>query len=225
VTGSESTPGDVTDGSVGASASLPLGAAMTAIRTAGYTVIRGAVDRDTLAALRASIERAVATGEEAVDVRAGTVWIKDAGVLGDRVDALRTSPAALEAVTELLGPRPVPVSALMRNPVGPTAQQSLHVDWAGPVAPGHDQQAQAMFFLDDVTADNGPTRLVPGSHRSGAIPPKNLADPRARHRDEVCITGPAGDVLVFSSHLWHSGTANTSGRQRRVITVTYRRGR
>ena len=80
-----------------------------------------------------------------------------------------------------------------------------------------------MFFLDDVTADNGPTRLVPGSHRSGSIPPKNLADPRARHRDEKCITGPAGDVLVFSSHLWHSGTANTSGRPRRVITVTYRR--
>jgi ectoine hydroxylase-related dioxygenase (phytanoyl-CoA dioxygenase family) len=45
----------------------------------------------------------------------------------------------------------------------------------------------------------------------------------AHHGTERRRPGPAGDVLVFSSHLWHSGTANTSGRPRRVITVTYRR--
>ncbi len=120
-----------------------------------------------MAALRNSIESAVASAAAGVDVRAGTVWIKDAAVLGDRIETLRTAPPVVEAVAELLGPGPLPVGALMRNPVGPTAQQALHVDWAGPVAPGHDQQAQAMFFLDDVTADNGPTRLVPGSHRPG----------------------------------------------------------
>ncbi|MDQ6856025.1 MAG: phytanoyl-CoA dioxygenase family protein [Candidatus Dormibacteraeota bacterium] len=181
---------------------------MTAIRIDGYVVISGALD-----------------AADGVEVRAGTIWIRDALVLGDALEPLRTAPAVVEAIAELLGPEPTAFSAVMRNPVGPTAQQALHVDWAGPVAPGHDQQAQAMFFLDDVTADNGPTRLVPGSHRSGSIPPKNLSDPRARHRDEECITGPAGDVLVFSSHLWHSGTGNSSGRARRVITVTYRRTR
>lgn len=181
---------------------------MTAIRIDGYVVISGALD-----------------AADGVEVRAGTIWIRDALVLGDALEPLRTAPAVVEAIAELLGPEPTAFSAVMRNPVGPTAQQGLHVDWAGPIAPGHDQQAQAMFFLDDVTADNGPTRLVPGSHRSGSIPPKNLSDPRARHRDEECITGPAGDVLVFSSHLWHSGTGNSSGRARRVITVTYRRTR
>jgi ectoine hydroxylase-related dioxygenase (phytanoyl-CoA dioxygenase family) len=196
---------------------------MTAIRTDGYAVVPGVLDAPVLAGLRAVVEEAVARGADEVQVRTGTVWIRDAFTLGDVVEPLRTATAVVDTVAELLGPAPVPISAVMRNPVGPTAQQGLHVDWAGPVAPGRDQQAQAMFFLDDVTADNGPTRLVPGSHRSGTIPPKNLADPRARHRDEECITGPAGDVLVFSSHLWHSGTANTSGRPRRVITVTYRR--
>ncbi|MBJ7610477.1 MAG: phytanoyl-CoA dioxygenase family protein [Candidatus Dormibacteraeota bacterium] len=196
---------------------------MAAITTRGYVLIREAVGRDALEALRTAIDAAVAAGGDGVDVRAGTVWIRDAGVLGEPVEALRTSPPVLEAVCELLGRNPAPISAVMRNPVGRTAQQALHVDWAGPIAPGRDQQAQAMFYLDDVSAENGPTRVVPGSHRSASIPPKNLSDPRARHRDEVCITCPAGDALVFSSHLWHSGTANTSGRPRRVITVTYRR--
>jgi ectoine hydroxylase-related dioxygenase (phytanoyl-CoA dioxygenase family) len=197
---------------------------MTGIRTDGYAVIPGVLGPETVAALRVAVEAAVEGRAEGVEVRAGTVWIREAGVLGDAIDPLRAAPPVVDAVAELLGPSPAALGALMRNPVGPTAQQALHVDWAGPVAPGHDQQAQAMFFLDDISADNGPTRLVPGSHRSGAIPPKNLSDPRARHRDEVCITGPAGDVLVFSSHLWHSGTGNTSGRPRRVITITYRRG-
>jgi ectoine hydroxylase-related dioxygenase (phytanoyl-CoA dioxygenase family) len=88
-----------------------------------------------------------------------------------------------------------------------------------------EEAVAQMFFLDDVDAGNGPPRLVPGTHRSHSVPPKSLAtDPRSQHPDQVSAMGSAGDVLVLSSHLWHSGTANESGRPRRVITVTYRRG-
>lgn len=191
----------------------------------GYVVLRGALDTARVGELRHAIEGAVEADGDAVEVRAGTVWIRDATIIGEQVASLCVLPEVVARVSELIGADPVVAGALMRNPVGETAQQGLHVDWAGAIAPGHDQQAQAMFFIDDVRADNGPPRLVPGTHRCGAIPPKNLADPRARHRDEYCVTGAAGDALVFSSHLWHSGTANTSGRPRRVITVTYRRSR
>ncbi|MDQ2796945.1 MAG: phytanoyl-CoA dioxygenase family protein [Actinomycetota bacterium] len=197
---------------------------MPGIATDGYVVVSDAVSADALATLRNAVDAAVAGRGDGVDVRAGTVWIRDATVLGDCVDALGNSAAVVTAVSELIGRDPIPLGAVMRNPVGETAQQALHVDWAGPIKPGHDQQAQAMFFLDEVTAENGPTRIVPGSHRSSAVPPRSLAaDPRSRHNDEVLVTGSAGDVLVFSSHAWHSGTANMSGRPRRVITVTYRR--
>lgn len=196
---------------------------MTDIAADGYVVLPALLDGNRLAGLRDAVDSRVAAGGDDVEVRAGTVWIRDVMSIGPDVEALGASPAVVEAVSRLLGATPVITGSVMRNPVGETAQQGLHVDWAGPIAPGHDHQAQAMFFLDDVRADNGPPRLVPGTHRGGSIPPKNLTDPRARHRDEVCITGPAGDVLVFSSHLWHSGTANTSGRPRRVITLTYQR--
>lgn len=190
----------------------------------GYLLLRGAVASGTVADLGARVDEAVAQRADGVQVRAGTVWIKDAGVLGVVVDDLCGTPVVLDTVAALLGPAPVRVGAVMRNPVGPTAQQALHVDWAGPVAPGCDQQAQALFFLDDIDTDNGPTRVVPGTHRSNAVPAKNLAaDPRTHHPGQVSVTGSAGDVLVMSSHTWHSGTANESGRPRRVILATYRR--
>jgi ectoine hydroxylase-related dioxygenase (phytanoyl-CoA dioxygenase family) len=197
-------------------------AAMAGIANDGYVVVRGVLDAERVEALSAAIDRAVAAGS-GVEIRVGTVWIRDATSIGEPVTSLGAEDGVLAAVSQLLGPRPVLTGALMRNPVGTSAQQGLHVDWAGPIAPGHDQQVQAMFFVDDVRADNGPPRLVPGTHRCGSIPPKNLADPHARHRDECCVTGPAGDVLVFSSHLWHSGTGNASGRPRRVVTLTFRR--
>ena len=198
---------------------------MAGLAPDGWVLLHGVLGTAQVAELRGAVDAAVAAQAEGVEVRAGTVTIRDATVLGAPVQALGAIPPVVAAVREVLGPEPVVVSSLMRNPVGATAQQGLHVDWAGPIAPGHDQQVQAMFFLDDVTADNGPPRVVPGTHRCGSIPPKNLTDPRARHRDEHCVVGPAGSVLVFSSHTWHSGTANTSGRPRRVITLTYRRGR
>ena len=197
---------------------------MAGIRSDGYEVLHGVLSGDQLTAARDAVDAAVQSGGDDVEIRAGTVWIKNAtAALGEAVAEMARTPEVLEVVRQLLGKGPVLTTSVMRNPIGETAQQSLHVDWAGPIAPGHDQQVQAMFFLDDVLADNGPPRLVPGTHRSGSIPPKNLAEPRARHRDECCVTGPAGDALVFSSHLWHSGTANTTGRPRRVVTLTYRR--
>ena len=196
---------------------------MVDLVTDGYTVLPAVADVDTVASLRARIDEFVASRGDGVDVRAGTVWIRDAGVLGDGVERLIAAPEVLAAVADLLGPNPVPVGSVMRNPVGGTAQQALHVDWAGPIQPGGDQQVQAMFFLDDVAVDNGPPRIVPGSHRSRAVPPRAVTDVHAAHRDQVTVTARAGDVLVFSSHAWHSGTANRSGRPRRVITATYRR--
>ncbi len=194
------------------------------IRDEGYVLLRGAIARGTVDELRTLVDDAVAQRGEGVQVRAGTVWIKDAGVLGSTVDALCATDDVVVAVASLLGQRPVFVGVVVRNPVGATAQQALHVDWAGPVPPGADEQAQAMFFLDDVDGDNGPPRFVPGTHRSHSMPPKALgADPRARHPAEVSVTGSAGDVLVISSHLWHSGTGNMSARPRRVLTATYRR--
>ena len=49
--------------------------------------------------------------------------------------------------------------------------------------------------------------------------PKSLAQPDARHPRERVVTGPAGSVLVFNGHLWHSGRRNASRGPRRAAQI------
>ena len=79
-------------------------------------------------------------------------------------------------------------------------------------------------MLDDFTLDNGPTRMVPGSHRWGTRPQDVLDDPLAPHRDEVLLTGTAGSIAVMNAHVWHGGTANTSAAPRLAMHAFYCRG-
>jgi ectoine hydroxylase-related dioxygenase (phytanoyl-CoA dioxygenase family) len=62
---------------------------------------------------------------------------------------------------------------------------------------------------------------VPGSHRRGKAPEDELDDPAAPHPDERRVIAPAGSVVVFNGHLWHSGTTNESERPRRVIHAAF----
>ena len=83
--------------------------------------------------------------------------------------------------------------------------------------PGEFCVCNSIWLLDDFTAENGATRVVPGSHRSGLHPREALADPKAPHPEEVLLTAPAGTVVVFNSHTWHGGTLNRTSRPRRAL--------
>lgn len=125
-----------------------------------------------------------------------------------------------------------------RNPAQGYGQQKLHSD-APQLSPGDWRVVNTMIMLDDVTEENGPTRLVPGSHKWPAlnVPDGNdedriLAqaaeltsqqrellpdDPMAPHPGEIKITGRAGSVCVINGHIWHGGTRNVSGARRRLL--------
>ncbi len=91
---------------------------------------------------------------------------------------------------------------------------------------GDYQVCNSIWLIDDFTPDNGPTRVVPGSHRSGQLPGQALADPWTPHPGEVKLLGQAGTVVIFNAHLWHGGTGNTTRRPRRALHSYFcRRGR
>jgi ectoine hydroxylase-related dioxygenase (phytanoyl-CoA dioxygenase family) len=79
----------------------------------------------------------------------------------------------------------------------------------------------SVWLLDDFTPENGPTRLVPGTHVTGQVPKQVLADADAPHPSEIKVTAPAGSVLVFNGHLWHGGTQNHSDKLRRSMHSTF----
>jgi hypothetical protein len=80
------------------------------------------------------------------------------------------------------------------------------------------RQALALTYLEDMTEEYGPLRVIPGSHRKEVV--INPADRNKPHPEEVVLSLKAGDVIVFSGIL-HTGTPNTSGRHRVFIGGMY----
>jgi ectoine hydroxylase-related dioxygenase (phytanoyl-CoA dioxygenase family) len=134
-----------------------------------------------------------------------------------------THPRALAAVAVLLGSDFVVETMRGRSPTRGHGGQGLHVDWREPVPPDRQLLVNIFWLLDDMDAQNGATRIVPGSHLWARTPHGQVAQPDKHHREQIAACGAAGDAIVFSSHLWHSGSRNLSGRRRRVAIAQLRR--
>ena len=129
-----------------------------------------------------------------------------------------------------------PIStALCAHHLGPHCEHhQLHVTGALEVAPGARAQVlhreedtfpffpiprpnlilSSMWAVTPFTAQNGGTRLVPGSHRWEA---ERTASP-----DEVVAAEmPAGSVLYWLGGTLHGAGANTSGERRFGLILTY----
>lgn len=86
---------------------------------------------------------------------------------------------------------------------------------------GRGSYVQMVLALDDITEENGPIELIPGSCRLGHVEPdpglegrlpRELAESSA-----VAATMRAGSVLMFGPYTFHRSRPNRSGRPRRVL--------
>lgn len=195
----------------------------------GWLILRGVIDPAWLQDLRDTVERLMR--EEGAG--AGSEFRQEPGSdrlanlvdKGECFERVVSHPALLEAVGHVLGPD-WKLSSLNYRAALPNDQglQPLHCDMGLlPDARGY-AVFNSIWMLDDFTPDNGPTRFVPGSHRSGQLPQSVLADPNAPHPDEIVGLGRAGDVILTNAHMWHGGTANRTARPRRSLHGFYVRG-
>ena len=94
----------------------------------------------------------------------------------------------------------------------------------------NDDTLTALLFLDDVTPENGPLMIAPGSHKgpllshyqngvfTGAVSDEAA---EAFSAAAVACTGPAGAVCLMHSRVAHASTANRSDAPRTLYIVTY----
>lgn len=82
------------------------------------------------------------------------------------------------------------------------------------------QMTAVRVHLDDSGADNGPLRVVPGSHRCGRLRTEEQRAFREAHGEVVCTT-PRGGVLAMKPLLLHASSRATSSRPRRVLHFLY----
>ncbi|KAH6603993.1 hypothetical protein Trco_007439 [Trichoderma cornu-damae] len=96
------------------------------------------------------------------------------------------------------------------------AAQTLHYDhgYVTIERPYKPIGTGVMVALDDYTAVNGATVIVPDSHLwdSARVPSV---------KETIPVVMPAGSIIYFLSTLWHGGGANTSNASRLALTVQY----
>jgi ectoine hydroxylase-related dioxygenase (phytanoyl-CoA dioxygenase family) len=194
--------------------------------TDGFLILEDFVAPDDLAALRGQIHRLFAELGE----RAGFEFKQEpqtdrlANLIDydERFQRAVGLPKLLAGVAQVLGPD-FKLSSLNARSARPHSDwtQPLHCDTGAlPDARGNSV-CNIIWMLDDFTPDNGATRFVPGTHRSGRLPQDVLADASAPHPDERLLTGRRGTVVVMNAHLWHGGTANRTDDPRLAMHSFY----
>lgn len=80
---------------------------------------------------------------------------------------------------------------------------------------------RVLYYLDDLTTERAPLRVVPFSHLSlhaDAMPYGRFRS----HPGEKVVTCTAGDAVIINQRLFHGVGANRSDASRALVAVTYR---
>lgn len=210
----------------------------------GFFTVDNVISSSTLIQMRDAFERIHADennrGGHEVHVEPGARRISNIFNKTSAFDICLEVPEILSAAHYLLGEIKVH-GANLRDPVKGYGQQDLHVDvprtfeddwWV----------VNAMIMLDDMTLENGPTRVIPGSQNwasinvpvvnQGTWEPQPLTveeqakvpeDLGAPYSGEVLVTAPAGSAVICNSAMWHSGTLKKQDIPRRMLHLTYTR--
>jgi ectoine hydroxylase-related dioxygenase (phytanoyl-CoA dioxygenase family) len=78
------------------------------------------------------------------------------------------------------------------------------------------------LHLDDSRAENGPLRVLPGTHQHGVLSDEEVRE-LARHvQPEECLVGRGG-IIVMRPLIVHASSKSSSSAPRRVLHIEYAR--
>ena len=210
----------------------------------GYIIVENVLTPEDYRKMRDAFERIHAAenekGGHEVHVEPGARRLSNIFNKTDAFDKCLWIPEVLAASAHALGEIKVH-GANVRDPVKGHGQQDLHVDVPKKFADDW-WVVNSMIMFDDMTRDNGPTRIIPGSQwwapinvpyvNIGDWEPEPLspedqarvpADLSAPYPGEVLVEATAGSAIICNSSMWHSGTRKTSDKPRRMLHLTYTR--
>jgi ectoine hydroxylase-related dioxygenase (phytanoyl-CoA dioxygenase family) len=177
----------------------------------GYLHARGVVTGDHLARLQTEFDRVWDTEEPPVSMRR---LLKHAAFLD-----LIEHPPILDRHRAIFG-RQIQLLQADLGRQGPhcrAAERSWHRDF---VFPGERPLAiNTLLFLDTITEEVGPTRVVPCTHRGEALPPRGREHEPLPGEVAVCVQ--TGDAIFINGAIWHTGGCNRSDGLRRCVYLYY----
>ncbi|MBM2577834.1 phytanoyl-CoA dioxygenase family protein [Jannaschia sp. Os4] len=208
-------------------------------RRDGYLILERRLDAGTLAALHAEIERYTAKarglteGTDELDLEDSHTpddprvrRIKLPHTHSEVVRDLMYSDAILAPARDLIGPDiRLHTTKLNMKEAGHGAAVEWHQDFAFYPHTNDDVLAIGVI-LDDMTEENGPLMVFPGSHRGPVhdhhadgmfVGAMDLGRDGYDMADAVPLVGPAGSISIHHGRIVHGSAVNTSNRARRVL--------
>lgn len=187
----------------------------------GYLPLEAILSREEVTAFAKRLdELALEEGDDAgkeVHQEAGTTRLSNLVDKDRMFEKCVTHPKVLASMQHVLGSDFKFSSLNSRSALPGHGHQALHADWHEGVCPGDYFACNSIWLIDEFTAANGATCVVPGSHRSGTLPAAGMADPEEDHPDQVQLLSGAGTVVIFNSHTWHGGLRNETDSPRRAM--------
>ena len=209
----------------------------------GYVVVEGLIEPELLDTIRREVDATVARASEVTEN--DEVYDLEASHTRDqpRVRRLKTPHQYIRSLGRLA--RSAPLVAVLKRLIGPgvrlqTSKLNMksagygaavewHQDWAFYPHTNEDLLAVGVM-LDDMTEENGPLMVMPGSHRGpvydhhhdgyfcGAI---DLEQCDLDFDRAVALTGPAGSMSFHHVRMVHGSAVNRSDRPRRLMLYQY----
>jgi len=188
----------------------------------GACILRDALDAASVAAINAELAPFVARAAQGRDDFTGRqtqrigALVARSPLCRDVVMDSRILAAAQAFLAPYCNRIQLHLTQLIRILPGQEAQP-LHRDrlaWGGFLPASVEPQFNTIWALTDFTAENGATRVIPGSQRW---------DAQRKPRDDETVQAEmqAGSVLIYSGSVVHSGGANRSTAARLGMNITY----
>lgn len=215
-------------------ASDPIDAILAALRESGAVIVEDLLDRQILQRFNAEIDEHVHAADPSRKLmNPGIEWFMGkqtqhvTGVAGkSRTFAERVlcDPVLLGVSDAILLPSCVRYQLNVAHVLdrGPgSEQQLLHRDelvWCHVPRPHPELQVASVIALSDFSAENGATRIIPGSHRWPL-------DRQPQPEELVAAEMRAGSAIVYLGSTIHGGGPNTTvDQRRRGMHVSYTLG-
>ena len=188
-----------------------------ALNSDGYCIVERLLDADDVAAKRADLQqvlRSTLTGRNDFEgfqtQRIYALFAKTRAF-----DAPAIHPLVLGVLDRVLGQYQLSAPQGIQIGPGETAQDLHRDDGVYPIGRPHQELVvNTMWALDDFTAANGATHVVPGSHKwVTETPSPATAAPQA--------IMPAGSVMFFVGSVFHGGGTNATNEPRLGVILEY----
>lgn len=197
---------------------------LCAIREDGAIIVDELIDAATLKALRGETDPYMEVTENGPDEFAGFLTTRTGGLVmrsagcRDLIQNELVLNLCDAFLLEYCQRYQLHLTQIIRLRPGQGAQ-AIHRDrWAWGTHLAHvEPQLNTIWALSDFTAENGATRVVPGSTR--------WPDDRAPTEAEITqAVMKAGSVLVYTGSVFHGGGENHSAADRIGLNITYSLG-